>query len=57
MSLTIGTTVSVLHDQGVETGIVHGFNEKTGKVDVYFDYEACPHLCRFNIWQVVEVAS
>ena len=40
--------VEVSHLKGIEIGAVESVNYKTGKVQVYFAYEACPHSTSFN---------
>ena len=44
--------VEVTHLQGAEIGEVDSVNYQTGKVLVYFNYEACPHFTSFNLSQV-----
>ena len=51
-NLTKGQFVEVTHLQGTEAGIVESVNFKTGKVLVFFNYDACPHFDTFNINQV-----
>jgi len=51
--MEIGQTVKVTHLAGVEYGILHSINYKTGKADVWFD--SGQHFCDFNISQI-EVA-
>lgn len=50
--LVKGQMVEVSHLQGTEIGEVESVNYKTGKVLVYFNYEACPHSTSFNLSQV-----
>lgn len=51
-NLAEGQFVEVTHLQGTEVGIIESINFKSGKVLVFFDYEACPHFDSFNINQV-----
>lgn len=51
-TLTKGQLVEVTSLQGIEIGEVDSINYKTGKVTVYFNYEACPHFDTFNLSQV-----
>jgi hypothetical protein len=50
--LVKGQMVEVTHLQGTEIGEVDSVNYQTGKVLVYFNYEACPHFTSFNLNQV-----
>ena len=50
--LVKGQLVEVSHLQGIEVGEIESVNYKTGKVLVYFNYEACPHFDSFNLDQV-----
>lgn len=51
-TLVKGQLVEVTHLQGTEIGEVESVNYATGKVLVYFNYEACPHFTSFNLSQV-----
>ena len=53
--LVKGQWVEVSHLQGTEIGEVESVNYKTGKVLVFFNYEACPHFTSFNLDQVKAV--
>lgn len=57
MDLQLGQRVRVKSLAGIELGRITSINEKSGKVDIYFDYPSCPHHCTFNINQVVEVVA
>lgn len=50
--LVKGQMVEVSHLQGTEIGEVESVNYQTGKVLVFFNYEACPHFTSFNLSQV-----
>lgn len=50
--LVKGQMVEVSHLQGTEIGEVDSVNYQTGKVLIFFNYEACPHLTSFNLSQV-----
>ena len=52
-----GQIVVIKHDQGLEIGEISSINYKTGKVDIFFNYQACPHYCTFNLDQIVESVS
>jgi hypothetical protein len=52
VELKAGMDVLVKHDQGIEIGSVETVNYLSGKVLVFFDYEACPHFAIFNFNQV-----
>ncbi len=47
--------VEISHLQGTEIGEVESVNYKTGKVLVYFSYEACPRSTSFNLSQVKSI--
>lgn len=47
--------VEISHLQGTEIGEVESVNYKTGKVLVYFSYEACPCSTSFNLSQVKSI--
>ena len=49
---TKGQLVEVSHLQGTEVGEFESINFKTGRVTVFFNYEACPHFDTFLIEQV-----
>lgn len=50
--LVKGQMVEVSHLQGTEIGEVESVNYQTGKVLIFFNYEACPHFTSFNLSQV-----
>ena len=50
--LVKGQMVEVSHLQGTEIGEVESLNYQTGKVLIFFNYEACPHFTYFNLSQV-----
>lgn len=50
--LVKGQMVEVSHLQGTEIGEVESVNYQTGKVLIFFNYEACPHFISFNLSQV-----
>jgi hypothetical protein len=54
--MTKGDRVQITSLAGIEFGVVESINHKSGKVDVYFNYDGCPHFCTFNIWQAKVVA-
>ena len=51
-----GNKVKVTSLIGEEIGIIHSINLKSGKALVYFNYDACPHFCSFNISQLKAMA-
>jgi hypothetical protein len=53
--LVKGQLVEVSHLQGTEIGEVESVNYQSGKVLVYFNYEACPHFTSFNLSQVTPI--
>lgn len=50
--LVKGQMVEVSHLQGTEIGEVESVNYQTGKVLIFFNYEACPHFTSFNLSHV-----
>jgi hypothetical protein len=50
--LVKGQMVEVTHLQGTEVGEVESVNYQSGRVLVFFNYEACPHFDSFNLSQV-----
>lgn len=50
--LVKGQMVEVSHLQGTEIGEVESVNYQTGKVLIFFNYEACPHFTSFNLSRV-----
>ena len=50
--LVKGQMVEVSHLQGTEIGEVESVNYQTGKVLIFFNYEACPYFTSFNLSQV-----
>ena len=53
--LVKGQMVEVSHLQGTEIGEVESVNYQTGKVLIFFNYEACPHFTSFNLSQVRQI--
>ncbi len=50
-----GQLVEVTHLQGTEIGEIESVNYQTGKVLVFFNYEACPHFTSFNLSQIAPI--
>ena len=53
-TFNIGDKVQVTSIAGTEIGILDSFIG--GKALVFFQYDACPHFCSFNLSQVKAVA-
>ena len=53
--LVKGQMVEVSHLQGTEIGEVESVNYQTGKVLIFFNYDACPHFTSFNLSQVRQI--
>jgi len=54
--MATGDKVQVNSMAGIEFGVIESINFKLGKATVFFDYDACPHFCTFNISQLKVVA-
>lgn len=59
MSITfqVGDTVQTQSMAGLEYGKVVSINHKIGKVDIWFDYDSCPHFYSFNFNQIKRVVK
>lgn len=53
--IKIGTYVVIKHDQGLEIGQVSSINLISKKIEIFFNYSACPHYCTFNLSQIIKM--
>lgn len=53
----VGDTVQTESMAGLEFGKVVSINRNSGKVDIWFDYDSCPHFYTFNFNQIKKVVK
>lgn len=55
LTFEVGDTVQTESMAGLEFGKVVSINHFSGRVDVWFDYDSCPHFYSFNFNQIKKV--
>lgn len=57
ITFQVGDTVQTESMAGLEYGKVVSINDKIGKVEIWFDYDSCPHFYSFNFNQIKRVVK